>query len=63
VIDTFNKFMVGVDVGSGKIMIPNLRPEAKLSNEEAVNLAAWLLALSGRPAEEFERTYEEICNS
>lgn len=60
-IDTFNTFMVSSQ--AGKVVILNLPSGAMLSDEEVLNLAAWLLAVSGRPMEEFIKVYEGVCNA
>jgi hypothetical protein len=43
-IDTTNKFLVGATAGSGRIQIM-MPPRPPLSPEDALNLAAWLVAL------------------
>jgi hypothetical protein len=42
-IDTFNKYMVGMRAGGIVIMLP---PPGPISNEEALVLAAWLVSLA-----------------
>lgn len=44
-IDTTNKFMVSLH-GDGIVMLR--RPASQLSKAEALNLAAWLVALADR---------------
>ena len=58
-----NKFLVGAQGSEVVIMLP----AKKMSGAEAVNLAAWLVAVStvapGGGKEEFEREYKEAISS
>lgn len=50
-IDTTNRFLVGA---RGDSVIIMRRPNAELSKEDALNLAAWLVALADPDGEEFK---------
>lgn len=64
-IDTFNKFAVAGNIRPGQVVIVGLPVERgpvvhergfcvrPLSTDEALNLAAWLVAVSGRPRADF----------
>lgn len=65
-IDTFNKFMVAAH-GDGIILLNGPRPGTLLSMQDALLLAAYLVALTessekgGR--ETFDKVYEAVCNT
>lgn len=60
-MDTFNKFLVGKQ--GERIVIQNLCHVnvLTLSEDDALNLAAWLVALSDK--EKFDKLYEKIINT
>lgn len=50
--DTLNKFMVA---GQGdKVVIMNFPPRRRLSREEALSLAAWIVALADPSGKDFQ---------
>jgi len=51
-----NKFLVGVLAGDIVIM----RPKQRLTKEEALNLAAWIVALADPSGEQWEKTLEAV---
>jgi hypothetical protein len=57
-MDTFNKWMLGLQ--GDEILV--LNPPRQLTKEEALIFAAWLVILAGT-MEEFNKAYEEVCNS
>ncbi len=59
-VDTLNRFMVSVNgVGTVQIMLP---PREPLDKEAALNLAAYLVALSDPTRERFEEVFGAITN-
>lgn len=58
-IDTRNLFLIGAQ--GDRIVL--LRPPTNLTHAEAINAAAYLVALSERSFEEFQRVYEAVCNT
>jgi len=59
-IDTLNRFMVSVTgAGAVRILMP---PRGQLDKEAALNLAAYLVALSDPTRERFEEVFEAITN-
>ena len=60
-IDSSNRFLVGL-TGAGAIQIM-LPPRAPISKEDAINLAAWLLAIADPGREQFERTWKAVMSS
>ena len=58
-IDTTNKFIVSAQ-GNDVLF---LMPVSRITQEEALNLAAYLVALSERPFEDFVKVYEAVCNA
>jgi hypothetical protein len=62
-IDTFNKFLVSRGPDPGGIVIQNPpRPGEPLSIDDALNLAAWIVAISGEK-KRFDAVYEAVCNT
>lgn len=61
VIDTTNKFLVSADAGGDRIRIM-LPPTLPISVEDALGLAAWIVAISGKK-ERFGEIYEAVCNT
>lgn len=59
-IDTTNKFMVAAQGGSVRIL---RMPVAPLTRDEALMLAAWLVAMSMKSLADFELAYEAVCNT
>jgi hypothetical protein len=62
-LDTFNKFVVGVQ--GDKVTIMNIAPGTipKLSKPEALNLAAWLVSLADPTGDEFHKWLEAVQNT
>jgi len=61
-LDTFNKFLVGVQ--GPHITVGNLVGHpAHLSKEEALNLAAWLVSLADPLGEQFQQMLEAVQSS
>jgi hypothetical protein len=60
VIDTTNKFMVGAQRNFVAVGRP---PTGLITKDEAVLLAAWLLAMSGKSLAEFERAFGAVCDA
>jgi hypothetical protein len=58
-VDTFNRFGVGMRGGERMVI---LRFHAELSKREAVNLAAWLVAVAGED-DEFKRVLQAARNT
>jgi hypothetical protein len=62
-ITTLNQFLVGRQTGVDGVVIQNL-PCRGLTEEEAINLACWLVAMAGFRAEKrFRELYERIINT
>jgi hypothetical protein len=59
-MDTFNKFAVGVQ--GDKITIFNIVGPARISNDEALNLAAWLVSLADPDGEKFTDMLSAVQN-
>jgi len=57
-LDTANHFMVGSQ--DGMLVILNPPVGRKFNKSEAINLAAWLVALADPDEKEFERVLKEI---
>ncbi len=57
-METWNQFAVGRL--RDKVVILNANCLRGMSEEEALNLAVYLLLLSERPKEEFLKAYDEI---
>ena len=59
-VDTSNKFMVGVSGARICFLkpIPNV-----ISMDDAVSLAAWLVALADPTGEKFETVHEAVVNT
>jgi len=60
-IDTANKYMVGAQGNGFRILVPVHNQFLPL--EDAVNLAAWLVAVSGVSDEEFREVVEKVRNA
>jgi hypothetical protein len=60
IVDTFNKFAVGVQ--GDKITIFNIVGPARISKEEALNLAAWLVSLADPGGEKFADMLSAVQN-
>ena len=58
-IDTTNKFIVSAQ-GNDVII---LRAVSLITQEDALNLAAYLVALSEQRFEDFVKVYEAVCNA
>ena len=58
-IDTSNKFLVAAQ-GDDIVL---MRPLARVSKKDALNLAAYLVALSEQPCEDFIKVYDAVCNT
>jgi hypothetical protein len=58
--DTANKHLVGLKGDQVVVMVP---PRAPLSREEAMMLAAWLLAISGIDLETFRQAFDAVSNA
>ena len=58
-IDTFNKFMVAGNAGGTIIMNP---PRTPMTKQEALLLAAWLVAMNDPGKEEFTTILNAVCN-
>ena len=58
-IDTTNKYLVALRGDYVAVMLP-IRT-AKMTVDEAINLAAWLVALTDK--RKFEKTYEAVINT
>jgi hypothetical protein len=56
-IDTFNKFLVGM---RGETIIIGMPPRTPLVREEALLLAAYLVALADPSGERFRRVLEAV---
>lgn len=61
-IDTGNKFMVGVLGGDNNVVVMR-PPQGPLSVEQAHNLAAYLVALSGGDRERFLKVLDAVENT
>lgn len=59
-LNSSNKFMVGVS-GARVVFLKPL-PHT-ISMDDAVNLAAWLVALADPAGEKFESVHEAVCNT
>lgn len=59
-INTFNKFMVASQ--GSEIVFLRLLP-TRISQEDALLLAAYLVAMSEKPYEEFQKVFEAVCNT
>ena len=60
-VDTSNTFAVGVTVKG--VVLVNRPLGGALSKAEALNLAAWIVALTAPAPDEFERLLEAIRNT
>lgn len=60
-LDTSNRFLVGARPASDTVVITAYH--IVLRREEAINLAAWLAAVSDPGGKDFERVLEEIRKS
>lgn len=58
-IDTTNKFIVSAQ--GDDLLI--LRAVSRITQEDALNLAAYLVALSEQPLEKFIKVYKAVCNA
>lgn len=59
-IDTCNKFMVGTTIGrERRVILMNVTPGMRITIPDALNLAAYIVALSGE-SDLFKRTLEAI---
>ena len=56
-IDTFNKFMVGVGRGGLCFIMP---PPPFFSKKDALNMAAWLVALAEEDEGEFDAILKAV---
>lgn len=59
-VDTTNKFMVASQGGRVMILMP---PRAPINNEDALLLAAYLVAITGLGHDKFTRVYDAVCNT
>lgn len=60
-IDTTNKFMVG---GGPSDKISIMSPcHGSISREDALLLAAWIVALADPGMEDFKKVFEAICST
>lgn len=57
-MDTFNKFAVGVQ--GDKITVFNIVGPARISKDEALNLAAWLVSLADPVGDQFPKWLEAV---
>ena len=57
-IDTSNYQLVGMQ-GSEIIV---MKPKIKMTQDEALLHAAWLVALSEKSFKDFQKVYEAVCN-
>lgn len=62
-IEVANKFLVGAAGGpaGGRLVSVMLRRE--FTRADALNLAAWLVVLSGVEREAFDRLLDRVCNT
>lgn len=58
-IDTLNKFVVG-RLGNDLVI---MRPHSRLSDADALLLAAYLVALAEGGREAFDKVYKAVCNT
>lgn len=58
-MDLFNRWMVGVNMDDIVIMMPPTR----LTNDQALVFAAWIVALADPIGEKFKKTLDAICNT
>lgn len=56
-----NKFFVGI-MGENKDVVTLLPVPSKMTKEQALNLAGWIVALAS-DMEEFAEVYREVCNT
>lgn len=61
VLEMGNRFMVGVNL-NGQIRLMRM-PIGQLSKEDALNLAAWLVALAETEEGEFQEVLEAVKNT
>jgi hypothetical protein len=61
-IDTLNKFCVQ-QVGSLGIRIGHPRPGKIISTDDALNLAAWLVAIADPTGEQFPKVLDAVHNT
>lgn len=59
-IDTTNKFMVGIQGGNVTILFP---PSGPITKDEALVFAAWVVTLAGATNEQFEAVLDEVQSS
>ena len=65
-MDTANRFLVSGSAGRTAIEIAILRapkPDERLTAEEAVVLAAWLVAMADPARKLFDEALRQICNA
>lgn len=55
-IDTLNRFLVTSN--SGQVIV--MRPPTRMTRAEALNLAAWLVAMADSCGPPFEPTFDEV---
>jgi hypothetical protein len=60
VIDTFNRFMVGASASSPSRIQVARPPLGSISREEALNLAAWLVAMTDPARQEFDALLKAV---
>jgi hypothetical protein len=61
IVDTFNKYMVGMQGGKITILSP---PRGPIENkEDALIFAAWIVALADPGGEEFRKALDAVCNT
>jgi len=53
-------FVVGTNGSGISIMIP---PRGNITKDQALNLAAWLVALADPDRERFDRFFTAVCNT
>lgn len=59
-IDTSNLFFVG---SNGDTLVFTLPVPRQISKEDALNLAAWIVAIVNPTREEFDALHKAVCNT
>ena len=59
-IEPFNKYGVAL---SGKGLVLLMPPRIPMTDDEAIELAAWLVAMAIRPSHPFEDVLKEVQNT
>jgi hypothetical protein len=59
-MDTFNKYMVGMQ--AGKIWIYN-PPQGQIETEDALMFAAWIVAMADPGGEKFKEALDAVRNT